>query len=218
MNAKIISVFREVVLYIPPAFRSDDPALAWQLVEDIRFGCLITAGGGLMASHLPFMVEGREPVRLIGHLARANAQWRELDAAPVLVNFLGPNTYISPSWYTTGPRAPTWNYVAVQIRGRASVTEDRETLRRMVLDLSALMEPEGSGWDAAQLDSAYVDKLLPGIVGFTIDVEQIDVQLRLSQQNKADDQKRVRAALAAGSLREQQVAETMARYLDRSAT
>jgi transcriptional regulator len=134
----------------------------------------------------------------------------------VLVNFLGPNTHISPSWYETSPRAPTWNYVAVQIRGRACVTQDREVLRRMVLDLSALMEPAGSPWDAANLDSAYVDKLLRGIVGFTIEVEHIDVQLRLSQQNNAGDLAKVRAALNAGSLRERQVAETMKRYLDRT--
>jgi transcriptional regulator len=200
-------------LYIPPAFRSDDPDLAWQLVEDIRFGCLISGGEGLMASHLPFMVERGEPVRLVGHVARANPQWKALEAAPVLVNFLGPNTHISPSWYASSPRAPTWNYVAVQVRGRVRVTQDRETLRRMVLDLSALMEPDGSPWEAAKLDSAYVDKLLPGIVGFTIEVDDIDVQLRLSQQNNADDQTRVRAALGSGTLRERRVAETMARYL-----
>lgn len=202
-------------MYVPPAFRSDDPVLAWQLVEDIRLGCLITSGGSLMASHLPFMVERGTPPVLVGHMARANPQWKELDAAPVLVNFLGPNTHISPSWYTTSPRAPTWNYVAVQIRGRARVTQDRERLRQMVLDLSALMEPDGSPWEAARLDSAYVDKLLPGIVGFTIEVDHVDVQLRLSQQNNADDQTRVRASLNAGTLRERQVAETMARYLDR---
>lgn len=181
-------------------------------MEDIRFGCLIT-GGSLMASHLPFMVERDEPARLVGHLARANPQRKELDAAPVLVNFLGPNTHISPSWYTTSPRAPTWNYVAVQVRGRARVTEDREVLRRMVLDLSALMEPDGSPWEAAKLDSAYIDKLLPGIVGFIIEVDHVDVQLRLSQQNNLDDQAKVRAALETGSLRERQVAETMTRYL-----
>ena len=200
-------------MYIPPAFRSDDPVLAWQLVEDIRLGCLITAGAGLLASHLPFMVERGTPTRLVGHMARANPQWKELEAAPVLVNFLGPNTHISPSWYASSPRAPTWNYVAVQVRGHAHVTQDRDVLRRMVLDLSALMEPDGSPWQAATLDSAYVEKLLPGIVGFTIDVDDIDVQLRLSQQNNADDQTRVRAALGSGTLRERQVAETMTRYL-----
>lgn len=187
--------------------------LAWQLVEDIRLGCLITAD--LMASHLPFMVEQGASTVLVGHMARANPQWKGLDDAPVLINFLGPNTHISPAWYTTSPRAPTWNYVAVQVRGRARVTQDRERLRKMVLDLSALMEPENSPWVAAKLDSAYVDKLLPGIVGFTIEVDDIDVQLRLSQQNNADDQHKVRAALGAGSLRERQVAETMTRYLGR---
>ncbi len=204
-------------MYIPPAFKSDDVALAWQLVEDIRFGCLISGGGNLMASHLPFMVERKEQPLLVGHLARANSQWKEIDAAPVLVNFLGPNTHISPSWYESSPRAPTWNYVAVQVRGRARVTQDRETIRKMVLDLSALMEPADSSWGAATLDEAYVDKLLPGIVGFIVEVEQVDTQLRLSQQNNTGDQRRVRAALETGSLRERSVADAMVRYLGRIA-
>ena len=202
-------------MYIPPVFRSDDTTLAWQLVEDIRLGCLITACGGLMASHLPFMVEREASPILVGHLARANPQWKKLEAAPVLVNFIGPDTHISPSWYATSPRAPTWNYVALQIRGRACVTHDRDELREMVLKLSALMEPNGSPWEAERLDETYLDKLLSGIVGFRIEVGEVDVQLRLSQQNNQDDQIRVRNALAAGTLRERQVAEAMQRYLGR---
>lgn len=200
-------------MYIPASFRADDRALAWQLIEDIRLGCLISGGAELQASHVPFMVARGEQPHLVGHMARANPQWKTLDAAPVLVNFLGPNTHVSPSWYASSPRAPTWNYVAVQVRGRAEVTEDRDALRRMVLDLSALMEPPDSPWHAATLDSGYVEKLLPGIVGFTIAVESVDIQLRLSQQNIAEDRVRVRAALASGSLRERQVADAIARYL-----
>lgn len=200
-------------MYVPPAFRSDDPALTWELVEDIRFGCLISAADGLMSSYLPFMVERTEPVRLIGHMARANAQWRRLDGAAVLVNFLGPNTHISPSWYASSPRAPTWNYVAVQVHGTARLIDAPDALRAMVLQLSDLMEPDGSGWEAARLDPAYVEKLLPGIVGFAIEVEKVDVQLRLSQQNNAEDRQRVKAALAGGNLRQRQVAEAMERYL-----
>lgn len=168
-----------------------------------------------MASHLPFMVERKASPILVGHLARANPQWKELEAALVLVNFIGPNTHVSPSWYATSPRAPTWNYVAVQIRGRARVTQDRDQLREMVLMLSALMEPNGSPWEAERLDETYVDKLLLGVVGFRIEVDEVDVQLRLSQQNNQDDQRRVRNALAAGTLRERQVAEAMQRYLGR---
>jgi transcriptional regulator len=200
-------------MYVPAPFRPEDPSLAWDLVEEIRLGCLITAGGGLMASHLPFMVERTEPVRLIGHMARANPQWRALDGASVLVNFLGPNAHVSPGWYATSPRAPTWNYVAVQVRGKACLIEDSEALRAMVLKLSALMEPADSSWKAERLDSTYVDRLLPGIVGFEIDVQEVETQLRLSQQNSAEDQRRVREAFANGTARQRQVAEAMSRYL-----
>ena len=37
---------------------------------------------------------------LIGHVARANAVWRELGpATPSVMMFQGPQAYITPSWY-----------------------------------------------------------------------------------------------------------------------
>ena len=199
-------------MYAPAPFRSDDRALAWQVVEDVRLGCLITQGP-LMASQLPFMVGrgGDAPDRLIGHMARANPQWRALgDSTPVLVEFLGANAHVSPAWYSTSPRAPTWNYVAVQVHGHARLVEDTAALRAMVVELSMLMEPADSPW---RPDPAYVDKLLPGIVGFEITVTGVETQLRLSQQNNLEDRRRVTAALTAGTPRQRQVADAMARYL-----
>ncbi|WP_159992445.1 FMN-binding negative transcriptional regulator [Roseomonas sp. 18066] len=199
-------------MYAPAPFRAEEAALAWRLVEDIRLGCLITGQDGLLASHLPFLVDQADDggVVLTGHLARGNAQAARLDGAGVLVNFLGANTHVSPSWYGTAPRAPTWNYVAVQVQGRATLVEDAAAIRAMVLRLSREMEPAGSAW---QPDTAYVDKLVPGILGFTIAVTGVETQLRLSQQNNDDDRGRVRAALEAGSTRQRQVAEAIAAYL-----
>lgn len=203
-------------MYAPAPFRSDDPDLAWRLVEDIRLGCLITANGEPQGSHLPFLVDRDDggAVRLVGHMARANPQWRTLaEAGSVFVNFLGANAHVSPGWYATSPRAPTWNYVAVQVHGHARLVESPAALRAMVLRLSAVMEPADSPWRADALDPAYVAKLLPGIVGFEIAVARVETQLRLSQQNGPEDRRRVRDALAAGTPRQRQVAEAMARYL-----
>ncbi len=199
-------------MYAPSPFRSEDPDLAWQVIEDIRLGCLITHEGGLAASHLPFLVDRAADgsVRLTGHMARANPQWRALEGASVLVNFLGPNTHISPRWYTTTPRAPTWNFVAAQVRGQARLVEDAAALRAMVLRLSAEMEPPGSPWQAEALDEAYVSRLIPAIVGFEIAVSGVETQIRLSQQNTPEDRRRVHAALEAGTTRQRQVAEAMA--------
>ena len=75
---------------------------------------------------------------LRAHLARANGQLADLRAmeqagAPVLVLFQGAQAYVSPAWYATkaetGKVVPTWNYLAVQVRGVPRVIDDADWLR-----------------------------------------------------------------------------------------
>ena len=95
--------------------------------------------GGLVANHLPLLLDP-EPAphgRLIGHLARANNQWRDLNGdVQALAIFTGPQGYVSPSWYATkaetGKVVPTWNYAAVHAYGALRVIEDTAWLRDLV--------------------------------------------------------------------------------------
>lgn len=206
-------------MFIPDEYRLDDAAAAFALIEEIRTGSLVTAGSGLPeVSHLPFMVDrpGSDPRtgaggRLIGHVDRRNAQWQDLQAHPgCLVTFLGPQAHVSPSWYGTRPRAPTWLYVAVHVRGRASLVTDHGAPRDMVERLSEDLEPEGSGWDPGQI-VPYTERLMQYIVGFSIEIERIDTQVRLGQANTPEDRRRVLAALSNGSSSAQQVAALIRR-------
>ncbi|WP_419728597.1 FMN-binding negative transcriptional regulator [Lichenicola sp.] len=195
-------------MFIPDEYRLDDAATAFALIREIRTGTLMTAApdgvGAPDASHLPFMVdaEGADPQtgrggRLIGHVDRRNPQWQALEARPECsVAFLGPQAHVSPSWYGTRPRAPTWLYVAVQVRGRAVLITDQSALRAMVERLSDELEPPGSDWNSSQV-VPYTERLMPYIVGFGIDIERIDTQIRLGQGNTPDDRRRVLAALTA---------------------
>ena len=202
-------------MYRPPVFNEEDRTIAWELLEEIRLGSLISFHERLLVSHLPIMVDrgrGTDGV-LIGHMARNNPQWRDIGANPsVLVTFLGPNSYISPSWYATSPRAPTWNFVAIHVYGTARLVEDLLATRDMVMRLSETMEPPDSSWKASTVDPSYIDRLLPGIIGFEVDVVAVETQLRLSQQNGIEDRTKVHAALRSGDVRQRQVAELMTRY------
>lgn len=204
-------------MFIPDAYRLDDAAIAFDLIEEIRTGTLMTADphetGIPDASHLPFMVDrdGADPAtgrggRLIGHVDRRNPQWRALAVRPdCRVAFLGPQAHVSPSWYGTRPRAPTWLYVAVQVRGRAVLITDPAALRAMVERLSAELEPAGSGWNTSQI-VAYTEQLMPYIVGFIIEIEQIETQIRLGQTNNPADRRRVLTALSEGGADAQAIA------------
>lgn len=197
-------------MLIPDEFRAARLEQSWSLIEAIRLATLFTgSSNGISASHAPLMLDrNRGPHgTLVGHLARRNPQLAAIEAADsVLAVFLGPHAYISPGWYGTQPRVPTWSYVAVHARCRATLIHDLEALRAMVLDLSSLMEPADSSWSP---DLGYVDSLVGEVVGFDLEITTIESQVRLSQQNGMDDRRRVHAALNGGNLAERQVAHLM---------
>lgn len=200
-------------MYIPAPFRNDDRETAYTLIEEIRLGSVISAAEQIEVSHLPFMIDrgSGDMGRLVAHCARANPQWRNLDGRDVLVTFLGPHTHVSPSWYGTHPRAPTWLYVSVHVRGRAHLVLEPGAVRDMAVRLSSEMEPPASGWSPQHVGE-YIDRLLPGIVGFHVEITGIQTQLRLAQQNGMDDRRRVHRALSDGDLAQRLVARLMERF------
>jgi transcriptional regulator len=126
-------------MYVPAAFAETDPAKLHEFIRRHGFAVLTSHGeGGLFASHLPLIldVETGPHGTLVGHIARANPQWRRVEGE-VLAVFSGPHAYVSPSWYEEGGTVPTWNYVAVHAHGTFHVVEERDglldILRRSVM-------------------------------------------------------------------------------------
>src|SRR3954454_11462855 len=106
-------------MYIPVAFDESDPVRPHAFIRRHSFAVLPSRHeGGLVASHLPllFDVEDGPKGRLLGHMARANPQWKQV-VGDVLVVFSGPHAYISPAWYEEEGTVPTWNYAAVHAYG-----------------------------------------------------------------------------------------------------
>src|SRR5207247_7760301 len=103
------------------------------------FGLVVSQQAGrLEASHLPLLLDAdRGPCgTLLGHMARANPQWRGFQAdSELLVIFSGPHAYISPSWYETRLSVPTWNYAAVHAYGTPRLIEEPASLRRILVAL-----------------------------------------------------------------------------------
>lgn len=180
-------------MYRPPAFREDRLPELHALIDEIRLGTLVTHGpGGMIASHVPMLVDAGASPRgtLVGHLARANPQWKDLAGGVAMAVFLGASTYVTPSWYPSkadrGEVVPTWNYVAVHAYGTPIVIEERAALRSIVERLTAAMEgPRAAPWQVADAPAAYIDRLLGAIVGFEIPIDRLEGKLKLSQ-NKDD--------------------------------
>jgi transcriptional regulator len=97
-------------MYTPPKFKVDDPAVIRNFIEKNSFGVLLSIEGGqIHDTHTPFILS--ENNQLLGHIARANPQWKaSSEASRVKVIFTGPHAYISPKYYVSEFAVPTWNY------------------------------------------------------------------------------------------------------------
>jgi transcriptional regulator len=158
------------------------------------FATLVTHDeGGSTASHLPLLLEWSEgvPVRLVGHMARANPQWRGAAGREVLVIFQGPHAYISPRWYAEKNTVPTWNYAAVHAYGQFQLmneSQTRELLARSVNEFEAGLE---SPWSMEENEAELTDRLLPQIVGFRIEITRLEGKWKLNQNHSVERRLRV---------------------------
>jgi len=190
------------MVYLPAAFAETRPAVLVAHIERHDFGLLVSHGiAGLVASHIPFLVERRdEELHLLGHLARPNPQVEDLgQGGEVLAIFSGPHAYISPSWYADGPSVPTWNYVDVHAYGTVRLIEDGDWLRQLLHRLADRHEAGNPvPWRVEDLPEAYIEGMLKGIIGLDIAVTRLEGKFKLSQNRPAADRPRVITALERG--------------------
>jgi transcriptional regulator len=177
-------------MYVPPAFAADDET-ALAMLARASFGALVTSGpDGLMATQLPFLIEN-EPLRAIGHVARANPIWRSGGGEGLLI-VQGPNAYVSPGFYPSkqdhGRVVPTWNYEAVHVRGALSFFEDGNRLLKIVEDLTTRFEHERDHpWAVSDAPADYIDKMVRAIVGVELRITSIEAARKLSQNRSESD-------------------------------
>lgn len=152
-------------------------------------------------SHLPLLLERHSGThgKLIGHMARANPQWHDLaQGQKVLAVFQGPHAYVSPSWYAT-PGVPTWNYAVAHLYGIPRLIEDKALLESIVEKLTAVHEAKYPEPWQANFSGEKRIRLLGMIVGFEIEVTEIQGKFKLSQNRSGEDQQRVIEQLAHSS-------------------
>lgn len=105
-------------LYTPSAFHNSDLATLLAFVRRYPFATLVTSDAdGASVSHVPVLIRADPALTIYGHRARANAHWHQFDCRRARVIFHGPDSYISPSWYSSKEMVPTWNYAVVHASG-----------------------------------------------------------------------------------------------------
>lgn len=186
-------------MYVPEHFRENRIDVLQQAMRQIAFATLVTrdAQGAIEANHLPMLLHGN---LLRGHVARANPVWKA-GGGEALAIFLGPHAYVSPSWYPSkavdGKAVPTWNYITVHARGTIRWYQDVEWLRSHVTQLGDAHEVHRSEpWKIDDAPEPYIKSMLRGIVGFELNIAQLDGKYKLNQNRNAADRQGVRLALA----------------------
>lgn len=182
-------------MYIPEHFKETNPERISALIKDNSFGTLITVpnDGVPFVSHLPFLYEYSADLngKLLGHMAKTNPQWQHfLSGSEVLVIFQGPHAYISPSWYSS-PGVPTWNYAVVHLRGKARLIEDKPELKTLLEQLTQVHESQRPNPWKPKFTDERSSKLLDMIVGFEIEITDIQGKFKLSQNRSLEDQQRI---------------------------
>ncbi|HEX8564961.1 MAG TPA: FMN-binding negative transcriptional regulator [Pyrinomonadaceae bacterium] len=172
-------------MYIPTRFLETDRETILNFVEQNSFATLISFDGEKpIATHIPLLVEQTEnnQIHLVGHIARANPQWKTFAAAEeILAVFAGAHVYISPRWYDVPEQnVPTWNYQSIHAYGKPQIVEEKNALVEMLGRLIAKFEPN-TGYDLETVSPEIVEKLVKGIVGFRIAVSRFEAAFKLSQ-------------------------------------
>ena len=177
-------------MHAPRSFKVSDQNELFSFINNYSFGQLISMVDGIPCStHIPFLLDKKNK-KLTCHLAKVNSQWENIQDQKVLITFLGPYDYISPTWYTCNG-VPTWDYQAVHVYGVAKVVNDQSTLKNMVDELSLKHESKNTNpWSGE-----YADAMLNAIIGIEIDITDIQGQYKLSQNRSEEDRNNVIRAL-----------------------
>ena len=194
-----------------PAFRKTaaDHNLAFARARG--FGVLSVNGpdGPLMA-HVPFLLSDDGTMADL-HLARSNAVIAAGLPAQAVLAVIGPDAYISPDWYGVEDQVPTWNYIAVHLRGTLVQLPD-EAMDGHVNALSDRFEARLAPkpvWKSTKMGDGVMDRMKRMILPFRLNITTVDGTWKLNQNKTPAARAGVIVALDAQGGAQAEIARAM---------
>lgn len=172
-----------------PSFRGTPIHRNLALVRERGFGTLaVNQAGGPLLSHVPFVLDDAG-IHLDAHLVRSNPIVGPLASpqhAVIAVN--GGDGYVSPDWYGLEDQVPTWNYVAVHLRGTLTL-RPQDRLRGHLDALSAANEARLApkpAWTSDKVTPQALDRMMRMIVPVRLTIADVQGTWKLSQNKPGD--------------------------------
>lgn len=176
-------------MYLPERFAAKNDQDILAVVQENPLATLISVKDQRpFISHIPLVVEKNgAQLKLIGHFAKANPHWKLIED-PVTAIFHGPNSYITPRWYSEND-VPTWNYVVVHMSGVGRLLPDFGSIVGCLKKLTDHIEANSKNpWEFwLPADLANPQDLASAIIGFEVDVQDIQAKFKLSQNRSVAD-------------------------------
>ncbi len=166
------------------AFRKPGKAHNIAFARQRGFGTLVVNATAVpLISHVPFLLS--QDGRLLEfHLNRSSPILKLPDDGMEAVMIVtGGDAYVSPDWYGVENQVPTWNYVAVHLRGVLGKLPAGE-LHEILSRLSAFMENRllpKTPWKIDKLDEPVREKLSRQIVPVSMEISTVEGTWKLSQ-------------------------------------
>ena len=208
-------------MYIPDLYKNENQEEIRAFLKENAFGILVTnKEGKSCATHIPLELAKREDGTEIlhGHISKANEQVAHLiNDKEVLCIFNGPHSYISASWYNF-EEVSTWNYIAVQVRGKIKLLNKEETYNSVKALMDKYEAPQEKPIDMNLLSEKTM-RQINGIIAFEIEITSIDAAKKMSQnRDKVNHTAIVSRLRETGNPPEKAVADEMQKTIQQSFT
>ena len=176
-------------MYIPKMFQVEERKEVKEFLQQNNFATIVVSEGNIpYASHIPLLVEEKEQtIFFTGHVSVGNNLWKYIEKNKnALVIFQGPHSYVSSSWYEK-ENVSTWNYQAVHCYTEGRILTPEE-LEKQVSSLTEYYEKNMKNPRYYEtLTDSFKQRELRGIVGFLLQVKDIQAAYKLSQNRNTSD-------------------------------
>jgi len=212
-------------MYELPYYKEPNGDIIKQFIKEHPFsfiaGC--DENNKPVATQIPVLIEQRnQKLYMVGHMMRSTDHHKAFEKNPnVLVVFTGQHTYVSATWYSDPHQASTFNYMSVQVKGAIRFLD--ELGLAAILTKTTLHFENGNKESTTIFDNLpdqYKNPLMKAIVGFEIEVHEINHVFKLSQDRDAKSYDSIKEKLAqqggdAGRIAEEMEKRTKKLFPDR---